>query len=131
VHILQRNHGAQPPWQRPQIARGGGTVGSADVPQSTASLYGVQLYGNDAPHIRYAATRYATEARKVLESLLPSTEHIISTKSGTNNNVGKVEETLAYAAESRRLLATAQTLEAATAALHVGTERPSSRYLHA
>ena len=74
-------------------------------------LYGVQLYGPDAPHIRFAATRYATEARRLLQSLLPS-----SSTSQKNANTQRVDDmtnrALVYAAESRRLLSTAQALEA-------------------
>ena len=75
-------------------------------------LYGVQLYGPDAPHIRFAATRYATEARRLLQSLLPSS----STPQKTANIQridGTTNRALVYAAESRRLLSTAQALEAA------------------
>ena len=76
-------------------------------------LYGVQLYGPDAPHIRFAATRYATEARRLLQSLLPS-----SSTPPKPANTRRVDDTtnraLVYAAESRRLLSTAQALEAAS-----------------
>ena len=74
-------------------------------------LYGVQLYGPDAPHIRFAATRYATEARRLLQSLLPS-----SSTPPKPANTQRIDDTtnraLVYAAESRRLLSTAQALEA-------------------
>ena len=76
-------------------------------------LYGVQLYGPDAPHIRFAATRYATEARRLLQSLLPS-----SSTPPKPANTQRIDDTtnraLVYAAESRRLLSTAQALEAAS-----------------
>lgn len=103
-----------------------GTSSSADPNQ----LYGVQLYGHDAAHIRFAATRYATEARKLLQSLLPSTPHT-STRSGANN-VARIEETtnraLVYAAESRRLLATATTLESSNDVLSKSFLPPTPRY---
>ena len=98
-------------------------------------LYGIQLYGPDASHIRFAATQYGTEARRLLLSLLPTTPSAThTTKSGANNHERKerIEETtnraLVYAAESRRLLATAQTLEASSDVLSKTFAPPSPRY---
>mmetsp|Transcript_28421 Transcript_28421/g.82209 ORF Transcript_28421/g.82209 Transcript_28421/m.82209 type:complete len:235 (+) Transcript_28421:108-812(+) len=113
----------------------GAAAASSPNPNSASAvdpnqLYGLQLYGHDPPHIRFAATRYATEARKLLESLLPSTPHT-STRSGANN-VQRLDDTtnraLVYAAESRRLLATAQALESGADALSRSFLPPSPRY---